>query len=122
VVTGAPRLLLRLEGVALVVASLLAFRATGEAWWLVPAAVLLPDLTAAGYLHGPRLGSYLYNAGHVTPIPAVVAAVGWWQGNSLVLALGVIWLAHIGLDRALGYGLKYEDSFQHTHLGRIGRR
>ena len=120
-VVGTPRLLLRLEGVALVIGSLLAFRATGEPWWLVPATVLLPDLTMAGYLGGARVGSDLYNAAHATPLPAVVAAVGWWQGNALVVALGVIWLAHIGLDRLLGYGLKYDDSFQHTHLGRIGR-
>ena len=120
-VGGTPRLLLRLEGVAVVIGCVFAFRATGEAWWLVPATVLLPDLTMAGYLGGARVGSYLYNAGHATPLPAVVAAVGWWQGNALVVALGVIWLAHIGLDRLLGYGLKYDDSFQHTHLGRIGK-
>jgi hypothetical protein len=122
VVDGAPRRWLRIEGAALVAGALLAFAATGEAWWLLPATVLLPDLTMIGYAGGPRLGSYLYNAGHSTLLPAAVAAIGWWQDSSLVLALGVIWLAHVGLDRLIGYGLKYDDDFRHTHLGRIGRR
>jgi hypothetical protein len=47
--------------------------------------------------------------------------LGWWQHRPLVLALGLVWLAHIGLDRLQGYGLKYDDSFQHTHLGMLGR-
>jgi hypothetical protein len=49
-----------------------------------------------------------------------MVGVGWWQARPLVLALGLVWLAHIGVDRLLGYGLKYNDNFQHTHLGWIG--
>jgi hypothetical protein len=26
---------------------------------------------------------------------------------------------HIGMDRALGFGLKYETDFKDTHLGRV---
>ena len=52
----------------------------------------------------------------------MLIGLGWWQHRPLVLALGLVWLAHIGLDRLLGYGLKYDDSFQHTHLGIQGRR
>jgi hypothetical protein len=74
-----------------------------------------------GYLGGTRLGARLYNLGHSTPLPAATVAIGWWQDKSLVVALGLIWLAHIGLDRLMGYGLKYDDHFQHTHLGRLGR-
>jgi Domain of unknown function (DUF4260) len=74
----------------------------------------------SGYLAGPRFGSYAYNLGHSTPLPAAVVAIGWWQEKPLVLALGLVWLAHIGIDRLLGYGLKYDDRFQHTHLGRLG--
>jgi Domain of unknown function (DUF4260) len=55
------------------------------------------------------------------PPPAVLIGLGWWQHRPLVLALGLIWLAHLGLDHLLGYGLKYDDSFQHTHLGMIGK-
>jgi hypothetical protein len=63
----------------------------------------------------------LYNLAHSTALPAAVAGLGWWQGRPLVLALGLVWLAHIGADRVLGYGLKYGDNFQHTHLGQLGR-
>jgi hypothetical protein len=63
----------------------------------------------------------LYNLAHSTALPAAVAGLGWWQGRPLVLALGLVWLAHIGADRVLGYGLKYGDNFQHTHLGQLGQ-
>jgi hypothetical protein len=82
----------------------------------VPLTLLLPDLSAIGYLGGPGLGSRLYNAAHVTPPPAALVAIGCWQHTPLVTALGLVWLAHIGMDRLLGYGLKYDDAFQHTHL------
>jgi|1186.fasta_scaffold520363_1 hypothetical protein len=121
-VVGVPRRLLRLEGATLAVGALVAYSAVGRSWWLVPLLLLLPDLTMLGYLGGARLGSWSYNLGHTTPLPAALVGIGWWQNDSLVVALGLIWLAHIGLDRLLGYGLKYGDHFQHTHLGRIGAR
>ena len=120
-VIGTPRRWLRVEGATLVAGSLIAYSTTHQAWWLVPLTLLLPDLTMIGYLGGTRLGAFLYNLGHSTPLPAVVVAVGWWQDKFLVVALGLVWLAHIGLDRLMGYGLKYNDHFQHTHLGRLGR-
>jgi hypothetical protein len=120
IVIGTPRRWLRIEGAALVAGSLIAYSTTDRAWWLVPLTVLLPDLTMAGYLRGARFGCYLYNLGHSTPLPAAIVAIAWWQDKSLVVALGLVWLAHIGLDRLLGYGLKYDDHFQHTHLGRLG--
>jgi hypothetical protein len=120
-VVGTPRRLLRVEGATLFAGSLIAYSTTDQAWWLVPLTLLLPDLTMIGYLGSTRLGSYLYNLGHCTPVPAAIVAIGWWQDKSLVVALGLIWLAHIGLDRLIGYGLKYDDHFQHTHLGRLGR-
>jgi hypothetical protein len=121
IVEGTPRRWLRVEGATLLAGSLIAYSTTDQAWWLVPLTVLLPDLTMIGYLGGTRLGARLYNLGHSTPLPAATVAIGWWQDKSLVVALGLIWLAHIGLDRLMGYGLKYDDHFQHTHLGRLGR-
>jgi uncharacterized protein DUF4260 len=121
VVIGTPRRLLRIEGAALSAGALIAYSTTDRAWWLVPLTLLLPDLTMIGYLGGARLGAYLYNMGHSTPLPAAVVAIGWWQDKSLIVALGLVWLAHIGLDRLLGYGLKYDDHFQNTHLGRLGK-
>ncbi len=102
---GPPTRLLRLEGAALLAGSLLAYTTTGRPCWLIPLALLLPDLSALGYLGGTDLGARVYNLFHITPLPGVLLAVGWWQGASLATALGLIWLAHIGMDRMLGYGL-----------------
>ena len=121
-VVGVPRRFLRLEGAVVAAAALVAYSAVGRSWWLVPLTLLLPDITIAGYLGGARLGSWFYNMGHSTPLPAALVGIGWWQNTSLAVALGLIWLAHIGFDRLLGYGLKYGDRFEHTHLGRLGRK
>jgi hypothetical protein len=118
-VVGAPRVFLRLEGATLLAGSLIAYSTTNQAWWLVPLTILVPDLSMAGYLGGARLGAHLYNLVHSTPVPATLVGIGWWQDKSLAVALGLIWLAHIGLDRLIGYGLKYGDKFQHTHLGHL---
>jgi hypothetical protein len=119
-VAGAPRRWLRLEGGLALAGALLAYTTTHQAWWLIPALVLAPDLSALGYLRDNRFGARLYNAAHVTPLPAALIGVGWWQHAPLVCALGLVWLAHIGMDRLLGYGLKYNDDPRHTHLGQKG--
>src|SRR5579862_376614 len=119
-VIGAPRRWLRIEGATLLTGSLIAYSTTNQAWWLVPLTILVPDLSMAGYLGGKRVGAQIYNLAHTTPIPAAVVGFGWWQDKSLAAALGLVWLAHIGIDRLLGYGLKYDDHFQHTHLGLLG--
>jgi hypothetical protein len=118
--TGTPRRWLRLEGAVLLAGSLVAYSATGQPWWLIPLALLVPDVLVIGYLRGNHLGAQLYNLAHSTTLPAAMIGLGWWQSRPLVLALGLIWLAHIGADRVLGYGLKYDDHFQHTHLGHLG--
>jgi hypothetical protein len=117
VVTGAPRRWLGLEGLVLLAGALIAFGALGQPWWLVPAAILAPDIAMSGYLAGPRPGAHVYNLTHATPLPAVMLGAGYWQADRLVMALALVWLAHIGLDRLLGTGLKYNDRFTHTHLG-----
>jgi hypothetical protein len=120
-VSGSPRRWLRFEGATLLVASLVAYSTTRQAWWLVPLTLLAPDLLAVGYLGGTRLGARLYNLVHSTVLPVALAGLGWWNHEPLAVALGLVWLAHIGMDRLLGFGLKYDDHAQHTHLGH-GRR
>jgi uncharacterized protein DUF4260 len=120
-VVGGPRIWLRLEGVTLAIGALIAYASTGKPWWLVPVVLFAPDLLMIGYLGGTRLGAQCYNVAHAAPIPALIVWVAWWRNEPLLLALGLVWLAHIGMDRVLGYGLKYNDSFKHTHLGQIGR-
>ena len=116
-----PTIAQRLEGAALFVAALFAFSASGWSWWWLTLLVLSIDVSMAGYLVGPRVGAATYNAGHALVGPAVLLAWSFATGSPALLALGAVWLAHIGLDRALGYGLKHPDGFHHTHLGLIGR-
>ncbi|HET9616245.1 MAG TPA: DUF4260 domain-containing protein [Pseudolabrys sp.] len=121
-VSGAPRLLLRAEGAALLVVGILLYSQTDTSWWLFAVLFLAPDLSFIGYLGGPRAGAAAYNAAHTTLAPALLGIGGWLLGQRLAEALALIWAAHIGFDRLLGYGLKYAAGFGFTHLGRIGRK
>jgi hypothetical protein len=118
-VTGAPRVWLRLEGVAVLALAVLLYARGGHSWLLFAALFLAPDLSFAAYLAGPRAGALAYNAAHSYVGPVVAAALALLTGRPPVVAL--LWAAHIGFDRALGYGLKYPSGFADTHLGRIGR-
>ncbi|MDQ6673009.1 MAG: DUF4260 domain-containing protein [Chloroflexota bacterium] len=118
---GSPRRWLLLEGATLVVGSLLAYSATGSRGGWSYSRWFVPDLFMLGYLGGTCLGAVSYNFAHSIPLPAVMVALSWWQGQPVAVALGLVWLAHIGADRLMGYGLKYDDNFQHPHLGWLGR-
>lgn len=114
-----PRPLLRVEGLTLFVAAVGAYLALGEPLWLFALAILAPDLGLVGYLAGPRAGAWTYNAAHVYPLPAALLAGGLLAEVPLAVALALVWFAHIGVDRAVGYGLKYESGFGDTHLSRV---
>ena len=120
-VRGTPLLILKAEGLALLGLATWAFTLTGHSWWLYGALFLAPDLSFAAYVAGPRAGAIIYNAMHTTLAPALLAAIGLTTGSALALAVAAIWAAHIGLDRALGFGLKYPSGFGDTHLGHVGR-
>jgi hypothetical protein len=115
------QLILRAEHLALFAAGLIAYLALGGIWLLALPLLLAIDLSMVGYLAGPRLGAITYNAGHNLVVVAAVAGTGWWTGIGWVQLLAAIWLAHVGMDRALGYGLKLPSDFRDTHLGRIGQ-
>lgn len=121
-VTGRPLRFLHSEGVVLLAAALAAY-VTGldEPWWLVPLLLLVPDVLMVGYARSNRLGALLYNVVHSYPAPALLGAVALAADAPLWQGVALVWFAHIGMDRALGYGLKYETGFTDTHLGRIGR-
>ena len=121
-VTGLPRGLLRLEGAVLLGLSILLYARLDRSWWLFALLLLAPDVGMLGYVRGTRVGAVAYNLFHTYAAPAALAAIGIVAEDHLLIALSLIWFAHIGLDRALGYGLKYPEGFEHTHLGRIGRR
>jgi len=118
---GTPRTLLRLEGMAMLAGALIAYDQIGAGWGAFALLFLLPDLSMLGYLRGARTGALLYNAAHSCLGPAALIALGALGAQPVALAGGLIWLAHIGFDRMLGYGLKYREGFGATHLGRIGR-
>jgi len=112
---------LRAEGAAMLALSVLLYTRTGEGWLLFILLLLVPDLSMLGYLGGPRVGAIAYNVVHTYATPIVLAGLGVLTGSALVMALALIWTAHIGLDRMFGYGLKLPTGFQDTHLGRIGK-
>jgi len=113
--------LLRLEGAVAALAGLVGYRMLADGWALFAIFALVPDLSFLGYLLGPRIGARVYNLAHTYLVPAVLACLGLWLYPTL-LPVACVWLTHIGVDRALGYGLKSEAGFQQTHLGRIGHK
>ncbi|SFI76439.1 protein of unknown function [Bosea sp. OK403] len=119
-VTGGPNLLLRLEGVLLGGLSVWLFARTGVSWWIFAGLILAPDLAMLGYLSGPRLGCAIYNAAHSLIGPVLLGVAATASESTLMLAIALIWAAHVAFDRALGYGLKYATRFADTHLGVIG--
>lgn len=119
-VHDAPRAILRLEGALTMIAGIAAYFAMGGSWGWLAALFLLPDLSMLGYLAGPRAGAITYNAGHSHLAPALLAATYALGAPHWTLLAALVWIAHIGFDRMLGYGLKY-DRFGATHLGHLGR-
>ena len=118
---GGVRLVLRLEGLCVLIAASVAYSKFGLGWGTFALFFLAPDLSFFGYLAGPKVGAICYNLAH-SYIGAVACLVaGVVLPVPTILCAGFIWCAHIGFDRALGYGLKYSEGFGFTHLGRIGR-
>jgi len=118
--TGSVRLWLRLEGLAAFTLAVYLFARGGHSWPLLAVLFFVPDLSFAAYLAGPRVGALVYNLAHSYVGPIALGAAFVATGRPPVMAL--IWAAHIGFDRMLGYGLKYPAGFGDTHLGAIGRR
>jgi hypothetical protein len=112
---------LRLEGAAAFIAGLALYGWLGGPWLFVLPLLLLPDLSAIGYLRGPRLGAFTYNIVHNSAIGLAVLGVAVATGSVALGIVGAVLVAHVGMDRAVGYGLKLSTSFHDTHLGRMGR-
>ena len=114
-----PGVLLRLEGLAILVAALVLYFDADFGWVLLAVLALAPDLSFAGYAFGPRVGAVAYDILHTEIGPIVLGAVGILGDASTSVQIALIWLAHIGADRLLGYGLKYPAAFKDTHLQRV---
>jgi hypothetical protein len=113
--------LLRLEGLIVLAASVVAYQALGASWVLFAVLLLVPDVGLMGYVVSPRAGAFAYNALHTYAGPALSAMLAWSGLVDRGWAIALIWMAHIGMDRALGIGLKYPSAFRDTHLGAVGR-
>lgn len=102
-------------------AGLAIYGANGGPWLLVILFLLVPDISMLGYLRDPRLGAFTYNVVHNWALGLAVLGIGVWSAMAWVVLVGAILVAHVGMDRVLGYGLKLPSAFQDTHLGRIGK-
>ena len=111
-------ILLRLEGLAVLVGSTALYVQLGGTWVFFAALFLVPDLSMAGYLKDERMGAAVYNAGHTYLGPALLGSWAWWAGGGTIGLATLIWAAHIGADRLLGFGLKRPTGFSDTHLDR----
>jgi hypothetical protein len=116
-----PNFLLKFEGFAVLLVALAIYWRESYSWPLFGETILLPDIAFFGYLINAKIGAIGYNITHSKPLPSAIGVVGIITGNTLYMALALIWLAHIGIDRMLGYGLKYPEGFKITHLGVIGQ-
>jgi hypothetical protein len=114
-----PAVFLCLEGLALLAAAIGIYAHLAFDGWLFAFLLFAPDLSMIGYLRDARLGAFVYNLIHNTLTPTVILALSWWGGWTLGIALALILFAHIGLDRFVGYGLKYPTFFKDTHLNRV---
>ena len=114
-----PRLLLRAEGAVVFAAATVLYFHGDHPWWLYLVLALAPDLSMIGYAAGARVGAIAYDAVHTYALPVALATVGVLADSGGLLAVSLIWIAHIGADRALGYGSKYPTSFKDTHLQRV---
>ncbi len=121
-VTGHVRLLLRVEGFATFAAAVAIYGHNDFSWPAFAVFFLAPDLLILAYLAGPRAGALGYNVAHTYVLPLALLCLGFFARTPIAAAGGLIWIAHIGFDRALGYGLKYPTAFGDTHLGSAGGR
>lgn len=118
VVTGGVALLLRIEGAAVFAAALALYGHAGLSWVIFALCFFAPDLSMLAYLAGPRVGAAGYNIVHTYTLAAALALAGFFENLTIATGAGLILMAHIGLDRALGFGLKYASGFGDTHFGR----
>lgn len=115
-----PKVLLRVEGAVALGLALIAYAAIGKSWWLFILLFLVPDVALLAYFANPRVLAVAYNTMHTYLLPGGLFALGFITGRGTPMAVALIWIAHIGIDRVLGFGLKYGDaSPKESHLQRL---
>lgn len=114
-----PKILLHLEGLAVLIASCVLYREIGASWAKFAILFLVPDLAMLGYLVNKTVGAWFYNSVHTYLAPFLLWLAVYFGNLPALLPICLIWIAHIGFDRVLGYGLKYDYDFKDTHLHRV---
>ncbi|MEJ2013662.1 MAG: DUF4260 domain-containing protein [Anaerolineales bacterium] len=113
--------ILRLEESGFFLFSIYMVSTLGFSWWLFPLLLFVPDLSMIGYIRDSKLGAIIYYFFHFRALALLLFMLGIYSSLPMVPLIGVILLAHSSLDGVFGYGLKFSDSFGHTHLGKIGK-
>jgi hypothetical protein len=114
-----PNILLRVEGLLVAIGTLAVYGRLDGNWLLFFLLILAPDVSMLGYLAGTRVGAVVYNLFHTYALPVALGAYGFLTTHGLAVHIALIWSAHIGIDRMLGFGLKYPTGFKDTHLNRV---
>lgn len=114
--------ILKLEELALFLLGIYLFGVLPFAWWWFLVLLLVPDVGMFGYLFSPKLGALTYNLFHHRGLGVAIYFLGIYGNHHELQLAGVILFSHIAMDRALSYGLKYENGFKFTHLGKIGKQ
>jgi hypothetical protein len=113
--------ILRIEGLSVFLLSSTIYFVVGFNWLFFVVLFFTPDIFMLGYFKNNVFGAIVYNLGHTYTIPIGLGLIGLLGGFQTILAISLIWLAHIGLDRVLGFGLKQPTDFKDTDLGRLGK-
>lgn len=113
-----PRIMLHIEGAGVLIASIILYAQVDLAWWIYPLLLLAPDVFMVGYLLGNEWGARIYNIGHLYAVPIALGLLALLTSWTFGMGLAIIWIGHIGMDRAVGYGFKYPANFKETHLNR----
>ena len=111
--------LIRIEGLVIFALGIYFYFSNGYNWTLFLLLLLIPDVSMIGYAVNQRVGAYLYNSTHTFAVPLLLLLAGQMFSLAWLTMISFIWIAHIGMDRMMGYGLKYESGFKDTHLQRL---
>lgn len=114
---GTVKTMLRWEALLIMVGAFIVYANLSGNWGMFALLFLVPDLSMLGYLISRSVGAVVYNVGHSYVSPGILTLLGFSMTSPLLYSLALIWIAHIGFDRMLGFGLKYASGFGDTHLG-----
>ena len=114
-----PKLLLQIEGGTFLLVACVLYQHLHASWLWFALLFFVPDVSMFGYLLDKRAGAIAYNLVHTYTVPIFLLLALWFSRQTSYIWLALIWMAHIGFDRLLGFGLKYETAFKDTHLNRV---